>query len=79
MYVIDRGNFSILRLSTIKANSAKYGYMCYHYYIAAPSLWNKLPENIRSAETFTTFKKLLKHFYLKNTYVNYMYPYIFYM
>ena len=33
--------------------------------IAAPSLWNKLPENIRSAETFATFKKLLKTFLFK--------------
>ena len=54
------GNSSIKRLCTIKANSAKYGYMCYG--IAAPSLWNKLPKNIRSAETFATFKKSLKIF-----------------
>ena len=31
-------------------------------------------EHIRSAETFATFKKSLKHFILKNTYVNCMYP-----
>ena len=41
--------------------------MCYS--LAAPALWNKLPEDIRSAETFVTFKKSLKHF-KKNTYVN---------
>ena len=33
--------------------------------IAAPSLWNKLPENIRSAETFAIFKKSLKIFLFK--------------
>ena len=52
------GNSSIKSVRdyyTVKANSAKYGYMCYS--IAAPSLWNKLQENIRSAETFATFKK----------------------
>ena len=48
------GNSSIKRLCTVKAKSVKYRYMCYS--IAAPSLWNKLPENIRSAETFATFK-----------------------
>ena len=57
------GNSSIKRLCTVKANSAKYGNMCYS--IAAPSLWNKLPENIRSAETFATFKKSLKTFIFK--------------
>ena len=73
------GKSSIKRLCTctVKANSAKYGYMCFS--LAAPSLWNPLPENIRSAETFATFKKSLKHLFLKNTYVNCMYPYIFYM
>ena len=52
------GNSSIKRLCTVK-----YGYMCYS--IAAPSLWNKLPENIWSAETFATFKKSLKTFLFK--------------
>ena len=42
--------------------------MCYS--LAAPSLWNPLPEDIRSAETFVTFKKSLKHSFLKYTYVN---------
>ena len=36
------GNSSIKRLCTVKANSDKYEYMCYS--IAAPSLWNRLPE-----------------------------------
>ena len=62
------GNSSIKRLCTVKANSAIYGYMCYS--LAAPALWNPLPEDIRSAETFVTFKKSLKTFFLKNTYVN---------
>ena len=57
------GNSSIKRLCTVKANSAKYGYMCYS--LAAPALWNPLPENIRSAETFVTFKKSLKTFPFK--------------
>ena len=57
------GNSSIKRLCTVKANSAKYGYMCYS--LAAPALWNPLPENIRSAETFVTFKKSLKTFLFK--------------
>ena len=57
------GNSSIKRLCTVKANSAKYGYMCYS--LAAPALWNLLPENIRSAETFVTFKKSLKTFLFK--------------
>ena len=54
------GISSIKRLCTVKANSAKYGYMCYS--LAAPSPWNSLPESIRSAETFATFKKSLKAF-----------------
>ena len=62
------GNSSIGRLYTVKANSAKYGYMCYS--LAAPALWNPLPEDIRSAGTFVTFKKSLKTFLFKNTYVN---------
>ena len=66
------GNSSIKRLFTVKANSAKYGYMCYS--LAAPALWN-----IRSAEAFVTFKKSLKTFLLKNTYVNCMYSYALYM
>ena len=53
------GNSSIKRLCTVKANSPKYGYMCYS--LAAPALWDPLPEDIRSAETFVTFKKSLKH------------------
>ena len=57
------GNSSIKRLCTVKANSAKYGYMCYS--LAAPALWNPLPEDIRSAETFVTFKKSLKTFLFK--------------
>ena len=71
------GNSSVKRLCTVKAHSAKYGYMCYS--LAAPVLWNPLPEDIRSAETFVTFKKLLKTFLLKNTYVNCMYSYALYM
>ena len=59
------GNSSIKRLCTVKANSAKYGYMCYS--LAAPSLWNPLPENIRSAETFVSFKKSSKTLSLKKT------------
>ena len=62
------GNSSIKRLCTVKANSAKYGYMCYS--LAAPALWNPLPEDVRLAETFVTFKKSLKTFLFKNTYVN---------
>ena len=54
------GNSSIKRLCTVKANSPKYGYMCCS--LAAPALWNSLPEDIRSAETFVTFKKSLKTF-----------------
>ena len=75
------GNSSIKRLCTVKANSAKYGYMCCSLAVlAAPTLWNRLPENIRSAETFATFKKSLKHFtYVNITYVNCMYPYTIYM
>ena len=65
------GNSIIRRLCTVKAYSAKYGYMCYS--LAAPALWNPLPENIRSAETFVTFKKSLKTFPFKNTYVNCIY------
>ena len=61
------GNSGIKRLCTVKANSPKYGYMCYS--LATPVLWNPLPEDIRSAETFVTFKKSLKHL-KKNTYVN---------
>ena len=57
------GNSSIKRLCTVKANSAKYGYMCYS--LAAPALWNPLPKDIRSAETFVTFKKSLKTFLFK--------------
>ena len=49
------GNSSIKRLCTDKANSPKYGYMCYS--LAALALWNPLPEDIRTAETFVTFKK----------------------
>ena len=56
-------NSSIKRLYTVKANSLKYGYMCYS--LAAPALWNPLPEDIRSAETFVTIKKSLKTFLLK--------------
>ena len=37
--------------------------MCYS--LAAPALWNLLPENIRSAETLTTFKKVIKNISLK--------------
>ena len=62
------GNSSIKRLCTVKAYSAKYGYMCSS--LAAPALWNPLPENIRSAETFVTFKKSLKTLFKKKTYVN---------
>ena len=54
------GNSSIKRLCTVKANSAKYGYMC-----LAAALWNPLPEDIRSAEIFVTFKKSLKTFFFK--------------
>ena len=57
------GIYETFRLCTVKANSAKYGYMCYS--LAAPALWNQLPENIRSAETFATFKKSLKTFIFK--------------
>ena len=38
------GNSSINLVTphcTVKANSAKYGYMCYS--LAAPALWNPLP------------------------------------
>ena len=69
------GNSSIKRLCTVKANSAKYGYMC--YILAAPALWNPLPEDIRSAETFVTFKKSLKHSFLKK-YLCLLYSYAFY-
>ena len=47
---------------TVKANSAKYGYICYSL---AAALWNPLPEDIRSAETFVNFKKSLKTFLFK--------------
>ena len=40
-----------------------YVYMCYS--LAAPVLWNPLPEDVRSAETFVTFKKSLKTFLFK--------------
>ena len=73
---LKSGISSIKRLCTVKANSTKYGYM--YYSLSAPSPWNKLPENIRSAETFATFNKSLKNIYFKIN-VNCMYPYIFYM
>ena len=51
------GNSSIQRLCTVKANFVKYGYMCYS--LAAPALWNPLPENSRSAETYVVLLMIL--------------------
>ena len=34
------------------------------WHISAPYLWNKLPHNLRSTQSTTSFKSLLKHIYL---------------
>ena len=41
-----------------KVNQVKFGYRSYTY--EAPTLWNSLPGDIRTAENFPTFKKLMQ-------------------
>ena len=44
-----------------------YKFIAIIYIIAAPTLWNKLPAEVRNANNITTFKQLLKTHIFNNS------------
>ena len=47
------------------------------FVIAAQSLWNKLPADIRNATTYNEFKKMTKTFFLMKNFNSFFYSILF--
>ena len=54
-----------------------YGFRSFSY--AAPHLWNHLPNNIRIAPTYMSFKKIWKLIFLTKLFLLRLYPYIIWL
>ena len=57
---------SSLRLNPVIFNMKSYGSRAFA--VAAPDLWNSLPDNIRSCDNLSTFKSLLKTYLFREAY-----------
>ena len=61
-----RSSTNCYQLTVPRYNTRMYGYRSFS--VAAPTLWNRLPNRIRSITEFQTFKKLLKTHLFKRAY-----------
>jgi hypothetical protein len=70
MYLPDNSvllaNWGFSRLKSVIYNQKKYGYRVFS--VAAPFLWNALPDSIKASSNVDTFKSRIKTFLFKSAY-----------